>query len=103
MVDPLSLQNVIVRSHEVAKVQKISQGGTEEQALAFAQELTKKAQKAEENISQSPTAEKTNIQEQKEQKKKKKGKNSQEANSKIEEDKNSPADGQSGNLIDVRA
>ncbi len=50
MVDPVSLQNTVVRSSEVAKVQRVQDDKASLQAQAFSAELQRQTQKVEETV-----------------------------------------------------
>lgn len=99
MVDPVSLQNVVVRSNEIARVQRVQDERSSLQAQAFFAELQRQAQKAEESVD---SHQKTYHYD---KDKKNKEENHPEGMKKKKEEqgeKGSPGDS-SGHLLDVRA
>lgn len=99
MVDPVSLQNVVVRSNEVAKVQKVQDERSSLQAQAFSAELQKQTQKAEESVD---SHQKTYHYD-KDKKKKEENYLKRTKEKKEKQIEKEPPDDSSGHLLDVRA
>ncbi|MEN3185151.1 MAG: TetR family transcriptional regulator [Atribacterota bacterium] len=100
MVDPVNMQNIVVRSPEIAKVQRVQDEKSSLQAQAFSAELQRQAQRAEETVD---SHQKTYHYDKDQQKQKdgtplskNRGKRDQKEEKRLE-------DGESGHLIDVKA
>ena len=99
MVDPVSLQNVVVRSPEIAKVQRVQDEKSSLQAQAFSAELQRQAQKVEETVD---PHQKT-YQYDKDRQKRDQHQVPPEEKKHHKKEEEKPEDGASGHLIDVKA
>lgn len=59
MIDPVHMQNIVTRSPEIARVQRVQEGAPEAQSQLFAQELAKETHKVEETVPSPPESHRT--------------------------------------------
>ena len=106
MVDPISLQNVVIRSHEVVRIQKAQEDGTQLQIKSFARAMDEQTKKAEEDVNETPQAEKNRIRQEKEKEGEKRKQSDAERDNK-QESGEEPGHGfpedDTGQCIDVKA
>lgn len=105
MVDPVSMQNVVIRSPEVARIQKVENDASTLSSYALAQEIQGQAQKVEREVIPSPETDRYTREEEGKKRKegdvvdaadaeKKKKQEKQEKQLDVKEEK--------GNIIDIR-
>ncbi|MGC8778074.1 MAG: TetR family transcriptional regulator [Candidatus Caldatribacteriaceae bacterium] len=100
MVDPVSMQNIVVRSPEVAKVQRVQDEKSSLQAQAFSAELQRQAQKMEETVD---SHQKTYHYDKDQQKREEGHLPSERKKRKGHPGEEGPEENASGHLIDVKA
>ncbi|NSW76643.1 MAG: TetR family transcriptional regulator [Candidatus Atribacteria bacterium] len=100
MVDPVNMQNIVVRSPEIAKVQRVQDERSSLQAQAFSAELQRQAQRAEETVD---SHQKTYHYDKDQQKQKENAPFSRKKGEEGRKEEKRPEDGASGHLIDVKA
>lgn len=99
MVDPVSMQNVVIRSPEVARIQKVEDNASMLSSYALTQEAQDESQKVEREVIPSPETDRYTKEE---NRKKKEEQDMMDLEKKEKKEKQLMVRGDKGNIIDVR-
>ncbi|MDI3543363.1 MAG: hypothetical protein PWP57_968 [Candidatus Atribacteria bacterium] len=99
MVDPVSMQNIVIRSPEVARIQKVEDNASTLSSYALAQEAQDESQKVEREVIPSPETDRYTKEE---NRKKKEEQDMMDLEKKEKKEKQLMVRGDKGNIIDVR-
>jgi len=102
MVDSVSMQNIVIRSPEVARIQKVEDNASTLSSYALAQEAQDESQKVEREVIPSPETDRYPKEEKKKEERDMIDTEKKEKKEKKKEKKQLDVKGDKGNIVDVR-